>query len=96
MELRETIEWFAGYMESKLREHDKDKGKHGWVDCANSHLFDLIKTEVLKLEKALSNMDHCSITVMRSAADLANFAMMIADNCNVQRLKLIELDKGGE
>jgi hypothetical protein len=62
-------------MEAKLSEND---GKGGWLECDYSYLLTALREEVDELEKAL--IDHPNDPeVVREAADISNYAMMIAD-----------------
>jgi len=67
MEIRQEIQKFATYMESIMRQHDKDKGD-SWKRMHREDLKDLFKKEVN--EALESNMDTEFI-------DVANFCMMI-------------------
>ena len=69
---RKTVQWFARQMEAKLRENDH---KGGWDDCELGWLLRRLGQEVGELRRALKKEKH----VVREAADVANFAMMIAD-----------------
>lgn len=87
--LRETVEavrapvrWFAEQMESKLREHDD---RDGWYDCDWQWLLSRLRDEVQELQTVLACMsgfghDQYAKKVINEASDVANFAMMIADN----------------
>jgi NTP pyrophosphatase (non-canonical NTP hydrolase) len=72
---RTSVNWFARNMELKLRENDY---KGGWDKCEHSWLLSRLKQEVTELEKALNQVDNQE-NVIREAADVANFALMIAD-----------------
>lgn len=70
---REPLAWFARVMEKCLRENDH---KPGWQSDTLEELLERLEEEVDELKSGrLSNED-----VIREAADVANFAMMIADN----------------
>lgn len=87
MKPRKEIEWFAQEMEGKLRENDH---KGGWEGCRFSELFPrlrdetdelLVKAHPLQLDttaEKLTRADACEL--IRECADIANFAMMLADN----------------
>lgn len=63
LKLRPSVYRFAQMMERKLREHDKKKGKRGWMhDCPLGYLEDCILSEMQKEHKDM--------------VDIANFAMM--------------------
>ena len=70
-----AVDWFAKQMMERLVDNE-DKGH--WEDEANSYLIDRIGDELGELKDALVNGD--SEGAIKEAADLANFAMMIADN----------------
>lgn len=79
LDLRPEVIWFALQMEGKLRENDH---KEGWRD---EHLFYLINSldrERRELWEALNEPDltekHAR-EIIRECADVANFALMIAD-----------------
>lgn len=72
---RTSVNWFAKQMELKLRENDY---KGGWGRCSHSWLLNRLKQEVVELEKALDIVDNQE-NVIKEAADVANFALMIAD-----------------
>lgn len=95
--IREPVLWFADRMEKKLRENDH---KGHWSRCTNRYLFVRLRTELRELVAAASGFRRMTKkklstdadllaageAVMREAADVANFAMMIADNTRA-RLK---------
>lgn len=74
--LRKEVQWFAEEMENKLASKD---GQHpeGWQGDSTIALFK-------KLERKVEDLGETSIadgeSVKRLAVDVANFAMMIADN----------------
>lgn len=75
---RPEVLWFATEMEKHLREHDGTKGKQGWHDMTFLELCDLLGDEREELADVLW---HGTLEdVIREAADVANIAMMIADN----------------
>jgi hypothetical protein len=84
VKLRESVQWFAQQMELKLRENDH---KGGWSDHDFYSLFTRLKQEAQELETCPNSED------IREAADVANFAMMIADNA---RRKAPELSQAEE
>lgn len=73
---RPVVLTFAQVMETKLRKSDS---KGGWKDCNAVYLVKRLKQELQELEEALAVGS--SQEIAREAADVANFAMMIADNC---------------
>lgn len=92
MKPRKEIQWFAQEMEAKLRENDH---KGGWQGCRFAHIFPrlreesgelLVKAHPLNLDtiaETLTAEDACEL--VRECADIANFAMMIADNIRLKR-----------
>jgi hypothetical protein len=81
-ELRPEVRAFAEAMETKLRANDH---KGGWQDDAASRLMRRLHEETAELEAALGNSDlkgsAWQALVRREAADVGNFAMMVADVC---------------
>lgn len=86
-----TVAWFAAEMRAKLFEN---RHKGGWRDCTTAYLLRRLKREIGELEGILVladglppancleigraiNMLHDQVA--RESADIANFAMMIAD-----------------
>jgi len=96
---REPVCWFAGVMEAKLRENDH---KGGWGDCDFDYLEKRIREELAELATVLMQYQIAALSphevtrtrylgekAKREAADVANFAMMIADRL---RGELLDLD----
>jgi len=74
--LREEVYHFAMIMEGRLQEHE-DRG--GWRDEPLDYLFKRLVEEMGELSAAL--LGHKDKEKMiRECADVANFAMMIADD----------------
>lgn len=73
--LRPAVRRFAVAMENQLRANDH---KGGWTDESREWLLGRVRDEVDELHEVVRN-DLNSDEVMREAADVANFAMMIAD-----------------
>lgn len=71
--MRGEVLWFAQEMEGQLQENDH---KDGWEERSAKWLLNRLKQEVGELERAIENKKN----VVDEAADVANFAMMIADN----------------
>jgi hypothetical protein len=69
------VAWFAEQMEAALRRNDH---KGGWSGADMGYLRDRLREECVELEMALDAAPFEKAT--REAADVANFAMMIADN----------------
>ena len=89
MRLRVAV--FARLMEAKLRENDH---KGGWQNDGTEDLIKRLREEVCELEALTETSGAwCSsppfaalppeerLRIAREAADVANFAMMIADVC---------------
>ena len=83
--LRPSVAWFAAQMEMKLRKYDDEKD--GWEHCTFNHLFSALKGEIAELRDAWGPFGLCEDDtlsdlkdkVVEEAADIANYAMMIAD-----------------
>lgn len=75
MKLREELRTFVQLQEKVLQDNDH---KFGWKDVPNSQLLSLLKLEIKELEEAL--LDGCNEDISWECADVANYAMMIADN----------------
>jgi hypothetical protein len=73
---RAAVERFADSMESALRRNDW-KGKEGWKGFPRGELLRRLKEEVAELEIAMRSGG--SAATRKEAADVANFAMMIAE-----------------
>ena len=75
------IEALASAMQSKLA---KNRGKRHWQDAAPTYLIDRLRQEVEELEQAIGGyLEEGSADeddVWNEAADVANFAAMLADN----------------
>lgn len=98
--LRPEVLWFACEMEKKLRENDY---KGGWWECDFPYLFKCIWREFKELVNCFDRTDTGTgemvptepvEVICGEAADIANFAMMIADNARriAERLR----QKGGD
>lgn len=75
--IRPCVLRFAAEMERKLKDNDH---KPGWEGDDNTDLFERILAEACELRDALENSVPLPERVIEEAADIANFAMMIADN----------------
>lgn len=73
-DLRPTVAKFATYMEHKLRLNDH---KPNWRTCSLGYLRQRLDQELAELNDALKCGDPRA--VYDECADVANFAMMIAD-----------------
>lgn len=76
MKQRFQVEKFADLMEQRLLANEH---KGGWRGCTYEHLFGRLIEECYELMNAvLGNLP--ADVIAREAADVGNFAMMIADN----------------
>jgi NTP pyrophosphatase (non-canonical NTP hydrolase) len=64
---------FAGEMQRQLNENCH---KRGWHGMSNAWLLMRLTQETRELQRAIKTGKH----IVEEAADVANFAMMIADN----------------
>lgn len=79
VEWRPEVVAFASAMEERLKANDH---KGGWQDCAVPWLIGRLRDEVAELGGATAPMHGLSSHgILHEAADVANFAMMIADVC---------------
>ncbi|MBK5474390.1 hypothetical protein JFU54_28820 [Bacillus sp. TH19] len=82
--MRNEVIWFAECMESKLQENDH---KGGWKQCGKYWLFERMQEEITELLQELSRFGNDAKNedmIIRECADIANFAMMIADKVREQ------------
>ena len=78
IELRPEVQWFAEQMELKLRANDH---KGGWANEDLLWLWSRIREEWEELHTAIFCQDPIpQDLIVGEAADVANFAMMVADN----------------
>ena len=79
MELRPEVQWFAEQMELQLRAND---WKDGWQHDDQLKLLHRIRQETSELQFCLNPevFGGDAGNTISEAADVANFAMMIADN----------------
>ena len=71
-----TVLWFVALMFEKL---DQNRFKMGWDGCTQNWLLDRLEQEVGELRQAITD-NKPARDIAYEAADVANFAMMIADN----------------
>lgn len=78
---REPVRWFSALMEERLRRHDADRGKRGWIGADRDWLLSRATAELAELQYAISMLGVSGSLedVASEAADAANFLMMIAD-----------------
>lgn len=82
---RKTVRWFAGLMEKVLRDNDYKGGWEKEKDGNDVFFFRRkLAEEVEELQDLLTQLDFGqpvdATEIAREAADVANVAMMIADN----------------
>jgi len=85
--MRPQLAWFANEMERQLEANDH---KSGWQYYTLKQLLRRLKQEVGELERAI-NVG--KLDVVEEAADVANFAMMIADNFYDGQIEKMEQPK---
>ena len=77
------VEAFARLMESKLAENRHKGDRDGWQTISSEELLQLLRDEVDELSVALirnrAPNARTRKAVRRECADIANFALMIAD-----------------
>lgn len=79
--LRPSLRKFAVAMELRLRANDHTKAARGWKACSDEYLLRRLSEEYEELLLELRGLSRCNPKrVCDEAADVANFAMMIADN----------------
>ena len=79
--IRPALRAFAQDMEARLRANDH---KSGWLHDHDPHLLKRLEKNLAKLTRALEDaallkQNGCHEAISREAADVANFAMMLAD-----------------
>jgi hypothetical protein len=77
--MRSEIAKFASFMEHRLAQHDADRGD-SWRRENAVYLLRRLREEVAELETALECDRNWPETITAEAADVANIAMMLADN----------------
>lgn len=85
VKLRPELLRFAEEMEKRLRANDH---KGGWEDDSDDSLLARLREETNELADALAKLPGRSgdqLMVTLEAADVANFAMMIADQFGARR-----------
>ncbi|MGE5572976.1 MAG: hypothetical protein ACM3ZU_08170 [Bacteroidota bacterium] len=78
--LRPALSEFAVYMEHKLRRNDH---KPDWRTCSLAYLRGRLNQELAELDEAVQSGD--PYRIYDECADVANFAMMIADRAKSNR-----------
>jgi len=74
---RAEVRWFAEQMELTLRANEH---KGGWQNCNHDYLMSRLHEEVEEIHELEGVEDIDPQAIVRECADVANFAMMIADN----------------
>lgn len=77
---RDEVIWFAEVMEDKLKKNDH---KTHWKYAEIGYLSKRLHQESKELSRALQHTDETeqsNLEIIQECADVANFAMMIADN----------------
>lgn len=80
-----AIDLFAAVMKQKIRENIH---KGDWIDEKFEGLDYKLREKISELIESI-NLNHAPMDVVREAADVANYAMMIADNYARLELQLI-------
>ena len=77
--VRPVVQWFAEHMELRLMENDH---KSGWDDESREFLLGRLEANYHSLYAKLQGYGSCfdADGTIRKAVNIANFAMMIADN----------------
>jgi NTP pyrophosphatase (non-canonical NTP hydrolase) len=70
---------FAKIMEYKLSLNRHKGDRRGWLDSEVFSLLDRVDDEIEELNEAIGNLEPAAKVIVE-AADVANFAMMIADH----------------
>lgn len=73
----EYVQWFAGEMEHKLAKNRHKGDREGWINDHPKRLLERLNQETEELAQAIFLGDYDQI--IAEAADVGNFAMMIAD-----------------
>ena len=76
MLVRKEVKEFAEQMEQKLQANDH---KGGWRNCTVEELYARLLDEVSELQSELNFPEQDSDAIIAECADIANFAMMVAD-----------------
>jgi NTP pyrophosphatase (non-canonical NTP hydrolase) len=76
MQIRNSVKWFSEQMEFELANNDR---KSGWRNMSVDALYARLLDEVCELQSELSFPTRDDSAIISECADVANFAMMIAD-----------------
>lgn len=93
-ELRPALRAFAEIMEARLRLNDH---KTAWQHELDPQILERLRRSLGKLERAnhdaaLLKQNGCQAEIVREAADVANFAMMLADRWRQPLRRMAEVD----
>jgi phosphoribosyl-ATP pyrophosphohydrolase len=81
-----TIQYIRDFtvdMEKKLAENRHKGNREGWINTDYQHLFNKLLAETEELQEVLIYKDKDEI--ISECADIANFAMMIADKAKGEK-----------
>ena len=70
---KDAVDWFGNAMLSKLLENAP---KGNWNTISKKAMIELLEGELEELKSALKKGNH--LDIIREAADVANYAMMVA------------------
>jgi len=76
---KKELKTFVKIMDGKLHENLR---KPHWRTLSNTQLLLLLDQEILELKEAIKN-NYTISHIQRECADVANFAMMISDNTEI-------------
>jgi len=83
MNVREEVQWFVQRMEEKMAKHDADRGD-GWKEADVFSLTDRVWEELQELREKLGEYEDddpkAVVMAIYECADVANFAMMVANH----------------
>lgn len=78
-ELEDAVNKFSNRMLRKLRMNQHKGNAAGWRNTTFSNLLKMLKDEIVELEVELLDQEDYDF-IIDECANVANFAMMIADN----------------
>ena len=98
VELRPAVKWFAEEMEKKLQGHDGDFGQQGWrrEDCDEDFLVARLAEELEELCTVRRRSPIFPRPIIEECADIANFAMMIADKQHQDYQRIVDAAAGAQ
>lgn len=74
----EQVDWFAKEMDKRIKENDEYRGAYGWYSTSSLELYEGLQKNAKELG-ALLEMNRDDEEIVKTAADLANYAMMLVD-----------------